>query len=126
MMSTNLGKEPYNVFPMGTQKVDQNGDLWFFSNRNSDHFDDIQSDSRVQITYSNGVEQEYLSIIGDAVPMVDSNKMDELWSPLLTSWFKGKKDPDLVLLNVKIEEAKWWDSKTNRMIPLISMPQMTA
>lgn len=125
MMATNLGQSPYNVFPMGTQQVDGNGDLWFFSSRKSDHFRDISTDSRVIITYVNESRQEYLSIVGDAVPIMATSKVDELWNPMLNTWFKGKTDPNLVLLNVKIEQAKYWDSETNRMVPLLS-PEVVA
>ena len=123
MMSTNLGNMPYNVFPMGTQQVDENGDLWFFSSRISDNFKDIQQDSRVQITYTNEDKQQYLSLLGDAVPMLDTNKVDEFWSPMLNAWFEGKTDPSLVLLNVKIEQAKYWDSASNQMVSFISFPK---
>lgn len=119
-MATNLGNEPYNVFPMGTQKVDGNGDLWFFSNRISNHFEDIQLDSKVQITYIDEAKQEYLSILGDAVPIIDTDKVDELWSPLVNRWFEGKTDPNLVLLKAKILEARHWDSETNQMVSLVN------
>ncbi|GMN12074.1 pyridoxamine 5'-phosphate oxidase family protein [Croceitalea sp. MTPC9] len=116
MMATNLGKTPYNVFPMGTQQVDQKGNLWFFSNMMSNHFEDIQKDSTVQITYSNENKQEYLSIVGDAKPIMNTEKVNELWTPMLNAWFNGKSDPNLVLLNVIIEQAKHWDLETNQMV----------
>ena len=123
MMGTNLGNMPFSVFPMGTQQVDENGDLWFFSSRNSDHFEDIQENSRVHFTYSNEGKQEYLSIIVDAVPIVNIKKFDELWNPMLNNWFEGKNDPNLVLLNVRIEQAKYWDSESNQMMSLINFPK---
>ncbi len=126
MMATNLGKMPYNVFPMGIQQMDQNGDLWFFSNKTSDLFEDIQKNSRVQIIYSNEEKQEYLSVLGDAVPLMLANKVHELWNPMLSAWFEGKTDPNLILLNIKIEQAKYWNSKTNQMVSLINIPEIMA
>lgn len=119
MMMTNLGKRPHNVFPMGTQQVDLNGDLWFFSSMVSDHFDDINADSKVLITYANENKQEYLSIYGDAKPIKDTEKIDELWNPMLNAWFDGKTDPNLIFLNVKIIKAKYWDSESNQMEPVL-------
>ncbi len=126
MMATNLGKKPYNVFPIGIQQMDQNGDLWFFSSKTSDLFEDIQKNSRVQIIYSNEEKQEYLSVLGDAVPLMLANKVHELWNPMLSAWFEGKTDPNLILLNIKIEQAKYWNSKTNQMVSLINIPEIMA
>lgn len=123
MMSTNLGQMPYNVFPMGTQKVDDEGNLWFYSLRNSVHFKDIQKNSKVQITYSIESKNDYLSIIGDAVPIMDKNKIEELWNPMLDIWFEGKNDPNLVLLKIRIEQAKYWDLTSNKMTSLRSFPK---
>ena len=124
MMATNLGKIPHNSFPMGTQEMDEKGDLWFFSNRISDHLQDIQADSRVQIVYTNEERQEYLNIYGGAEPIWDEDKIQELWSPLLHGWFEDKKDSRPVLIKVRILDAWRWDSERSEMVSLLRTPSL--
>lgn len=121
MMATNLVKIPFSVCPMTTLEIDDQGNLLFFSNRNSDHFKDIESDNRVQILYSNENTHEYLSLFGNAVQIMDHNMIDKLWNPMASIWFKGTEDPNLVLLSVNIDQAQYWDSKINKLISLFEM-----
>lgn len=118
MMATNLVKIPFSVCPMTTLEIDDQANLLFFSNRNSDHYKDINNDNRVQILYSNEVTHEYLSLFGNAVELMDQNMVDKLWNPMVSAWFDGTEDPDLVLLSVNIDQAQYWDSNINRLIPL--------
>ena len=124
MMSTNLGKIPHNSFPMGTQEMDADGDLWFLSNGVSEHFQDIQADSRVQIVYTNEERQEYLSIYGGAEPIRDADKINDYWSPFLGGWYEDEKDSDPVLIKVRILDARMWDSERNEMVSLLRSPSM--
>lgn len=52
MMATNLEKIPFSVCPMTFQEIDEQGNLWFFTPKNSDHFRDIEKDNRVQLIFS--------------------------------------------------------------------------
>lgn len=116
MMATRLDKIPFSVCPMMLQEIDKQGDLWFFSSKESSHFADIEHDNRVQIIYSDEEKQKYLSIYGNASHIVDDQKRDELWDPLLTNWFEGKDDPDLVLLNINIKNIYYWDTEEKKLV----------
>lgn len=116
MMATRLDKIPFSVCPMTLQQIDEKGDLWLFSSKESSHFDDIEFDNRVQILYSDEKKQKYLSIYGNATHVVDDQKKDELWEPSLTNWFKGKDDPNLVLLNINIRNTYSWDTEENKLV----------
>lgn len=116
MMATRLDKIPFSVCPMTLQEIDKQGDLWFFSSKESSHFADIEYDNRVQIIYSDEEKQKYLSIYGNATHIVDDQKRDELWDPLLTNWFEGKDDPDLVLLNINIKNTYYWDTEEKKLV----------
>lgn len=116
MMATRLDKIPFSVCPMMLQEIDKQGDLWFFSSKESSHFADIEYDNRVQIIYSDEEKQKYLSIYGNATHIVDDPKRDELWDPLLTNWFEGKDDPDLVLLNINIKNTYYWDTEEKKLV----------
>ena len=119
MMATRLDKIPFSVCPMTLQEIDKQGDLWFFSSKESSHFDDIEYDNRVQIMYSDEDKQRYMSIYGNATHIVDDQKIDELWNPMLTNWFEGKDDPDLVLLSVNIKNTYYWDTEENKLVSFI-------
>lgn len=118
MMATNLEKIPFSICPMTLQEMDEQGDLWFFTSKNSDHFKNIESDNRVQLIVSNTDDHTYISLFGNAVHMVDDAKVNELWNPMLQAWFNGKDDSDLALLNINIESAFYWDNDQNKLLSL--------
>jgi general stress protein 26 len=118
MMATNLEKIPFSVCPMTLQEMDEKGDLWFFTPKNSDHFKDIERDNRVQLLLVNENQQQYLSIYGNAAHVIDEKKLDRLWNPMLRAWFNGKEDPNLALLNINMESAYYWNSDQNKLVSL--------
>ncbi len=116
MMATNLVKIPFSVCPMTIQQMDDDGHLWFFVAKDSDHFKDIERDNRIQLLYCDANQNRYISIFGNATHIVDENKVEELWEPNLNKWFQGKDDPNLVLLNVNMENAYYWEPKNNSLV----------
>lgn len=116
MMATMLEKIPFSVCPMTLQAMDEQGDLWFFSAKDSDHFRDIEQDNRVQLIYTDEQNQKYISIFGNATHIVSEKKVQELWNKNLNTWFDGPNDPNLVLLNVNMENAYYWDSTNSKLV----------
>jgi len=122
MFCTDLGNVPFQTRPMGTQKVDENGDLWFLSAASSDKNDEIRHDSDVQLIYSKNQDAKFLSVLGKAEVTRDKAKIDELWNKLAEAWFKGgKDDPNLTVVRVRPSEAYYWDTKNGKMITLIKI-----
>lgn len=119
---TALTKLPLSTRPMATQKVDEDGSLWFMSDKNSSKNHEIQNDNRVQLFYSNQSSYEYLSISGTAEIIFDKKLIDEMWSSIAKAWFtEGKDDPAISLVKVTPEEGYYWDTKNNKMISLIKI-----
>lgn len=116
MLATQLNKTPFSVCPMTLQQMDSKGDLWFFTSKTSDNFTDITNDNRVQIIYTDNDKQRYISIYGNATHVVDDTKVEELWSPMLNTWFEGSEDSNLALINVNMENAFYWDTKQNKLV----------
>jgi len=86
---------------MATQEVDEEGNIWFMSDRSSDKNKEIDKDNKVQLFYSHTGNYEYLSIFGRAEIVNDRSKIEELWSPMAKTWFKeGKEDPNISLIKV--------------------------
>ena len=94
--------------------IDQNGDMWFFTGAFSHKVDEIKKTSRVNVSFADPQNQNYISITGRARLVRDRKKIDELWRPQFEMWFpEGKDDPNIGLLCVKIEKAEYWDSPSS-------------
>ena len=120
MMATRLQKIPFSVCPMTIQELDEQGDIWFISNKNSGHFKDIDHDNKVQLIYADDKAQKYISIFGNATHVVDQEKLDEFWDPQLLQWFTGKDDPNIALLNVNISSVSYWNSQLYKLESVFS------
>lgn len=121
MMATRLDKVPFSICPMTLQEIDEQGDLWFITAKDSGHFKDIEYDNRVQLIYTDEQKQKYISIFGNATHIIDQEKVNQLWSPMLNAWFEGKDDPQLVLLNINIENAYYWERDGSKMVSFFEM-----
>ena len=105
--------------PMATLKAPFEGDLWFFTRASAPKADEIRDNDHVNVSFSDGDDNRYLSISGTASLVRDTERLEQLWSGRLKNWFPdGKKDPDLALLRVRVDRADYWDAKTAAMVHL--------
>jgi general stress protein 26 len=110
------------VRPMAAQDVDDEGNLWFFSDKHSDKNKEIEKDSHVQLFFSDPNKSAYLVLNGEAEIMIDYDKVEALWSPLVKTWFKeGKDDPNISIVKVNSKSAYYWDTEGNKMINFFKM-----
>lgn len=116
MMASQLDKAPFSVCPMTLLQMDEKGDLWFFTSKDSDLFKHIGHDNRVQIIYCDQKRQKYMSIFGHATHIIDNQKKEELWNCGLLDWFEGKSDPNLALLSVNLQNSYYWDNENNEPV----------
>ena len=108
--------------PMGAQKVCEQGNIWFFSEVNSDKNREIKQDKHVQLFFSHPGKSSYLVVNGEAEVIIDKNKTDELWTAFAKIWFKeGKDDPNISIIKVKPTTAYFWDTDGNKMINFFKM-----
>ncbi|MEP6675233.1 MAG: pyridoxamine 5'-phosphate oxidase family protein [Ferruginibacter sp.] len=108
--------------PMSTQKVEDDGIMWFMSSKDSTKNLELQKDGRVHLMYSDPSKSHYLSIAGYAEIVHDRDKIEELWNPIAKAWFEeGKEDPDITLLKVHPEEGHYWDTKNGKLVSLIKI-----
>lgn len=107
--------------PMGTQKIGEDGALWFMTSRSSLKVDELVRDPRVQLAYSDPKHLRYVSVSGYAVVVEDRAKVQELWSPPMQAWFSGPDDSDLVLLRVEPLDAEYWDSPHGKVAALLQI-----
>jgi general stress protein 26 len=113
--------------PMATQKVEFDGDLWFFTRASAPKVDEVEREHNVNVSYASPEKQRYVSVSGRANVVRDRKKIEELWSPELKAWFpKGLEDPDIALLKVSVERAEYWDSPSSTMAHLIGFVKAIA
>jgi general stress protein 26 len=94
--------------------IDQNGDLWFFTNASSHKVTEVEQSPKVNVSFADPDNQRYVSVTGVAHLVRERQKIDELWRPEFKLWFpKGKDDPDIALLRVSLEKGEYWDSPSS-------------
>jgi general stress protein 26 len=108
--------------PMHTQGIDEDGTIWFFSEKDSPKNQEIEGNPYVHLVYANNSSYEYLDIEGNATIEHDQEKIDELWKDFAKAWFtEGKTDPSLTLIRVVPERGHYWDTKSNKVVSLMKI-----
>lgn len=121
MMATNLKQAPIHMIPMSTKKVDDHGNIWFLSNKNSTHNENIMKDTNLHLIYSDTGDMQFLNVYGTATITTDRNMIDELYGSGDDAWFDGKDDPNITAISVKPTEAFYWDPKNGKLVTLVKM-----
>lgn len=107
--------------PMGTQKMEFDGNLWFFTDRTSPKVTEIQMNHQVNVAYAHPGKSTYVSVRGEASIVESQGKMQELWNPLLKAWFPdGLNDPALTLIKVEVGTVEYWDTPNGKLVTAIS------
>jgi general stress protein 26 len=108
--------------PMATSAVDEEGNIWFFSVRDSEKNLEISQDPHVRLFYAHPGKSSFLIVTGEAEISYDREKIEQLWSPLDKTWFKeGVDDPTISLICVRPFDAHFWDTKGNKMVNFFKM-----
>lgn len=106
--------------PMGTQQIEFDGDLWFFTGADSAKVGEARKHRQVNVSYADVKAQHYVSVSGQAELVRDKAKMKELWNPIFKAWFPdGLDDPNLALLKIHVEKAEYWESTNGMMVQLL-------
>lgn len=107
-MLTTVTEEGLVSRPMKTQEVEFDGDLWFFTKKETDKYEEILHDQDVNVAYAG---KSYVSIRGRAEIIEDLNKRKELWSKAYEKIMQTSyDDPSVVLIKVQAEAAEYWDT----------------
>ncbi len=107
-MLTTVTEEGLVSRPMKTQEVEFDGDLWFFTKKDTSKYEEILHDQDVNVAY---VGKSYVSIRGRTEIVEDLNKKKELWSKAYEKIMQTSyDDPNVVLIKVKVEAAEYWDT----------------
>ena len=109
--------------PVQTLDFDAQGRLWFFTAAQSPKVREIDDHrGQVNLAYADPSNGNYASISGVARFYRDAERARELWSKPCEIWFpEGPTDPGLLLLQVSIEQAEYWDSPDSPALRLWGM-----
>lgn len=107
-MLTTVSDEGLISRPMKTQEVEFDGDLWFFTKKETNKYREILHDQDVNVAYAG---KSYVSVRGQAEIVDDLNKKKELWNKAYEKIMQTSyDDPNVVLLKVKAEAAEYWET----------------
>jgi general stress protein 26 len=105
--------------PLAVQDVQQDGNLWFITHRDTSQVSHIATNPRVNVTFTS--RSEWVSVAGTAVVVEDKEKTRELWNQVVDAWFPdGPDTPGVVLIKVESDSAEYWDSPGGTLATVIS------
>ena len=101
--------------------IDRNGDIWFFTQASSHKVSEVENSPKVNVSFADPENHRYVSVTGSARLERDTKKIEELWRPEFKMWFpKGKDDPEIALLRIRLEKAEYWDSPSSTIANVMS------
>jgi general stress protein 26 len=110
------------VRPMSVQQIDDQGNLWFLSANDSHKNKEIAIDHSVKLFFQGSAHADFMYLTGKAEVINDRNKIEELWEPIMKTWFtEGKDDPRISVIKFMPEEGYYWDTKHGRAIAFLKM-----
>jgi general stress protein 26 len=108
--------------PMSVQQVDDAGNLWFLSAGDSYKNQELSSDPSVTLYFQGSAHSDFLVLHGDATVSRDKAKIDELWEPVIKTWFtEGKDDPRITVIKVAPNDGYYWDTKHGAAVAGVKM-----
>lgn len=113
---------PVSVRPMAVLDVDDEGNLWFMSMKDSRKNKEIEEDPFTHVMFQETTNSGFLNVYGITEISTDQQKIDELWKPLLKVWFQdGKDDYNISLLKVVPTNVYYWDNKHGNVVAFAKM-----
>ncbi|MDF7811735.1 pyridoxamine 5'-phosphate oxidase family protein [Hymenobacter sp. YC55] len=103
--------------PMYTQEPENDGTLWFYTEKDSAKIYEVKEDQHVSLNYSKPNDNLYVSVSGTATVTTNSELIKKYWSEGLRAWFpKGPEDPNIALLRINIVRGEYWDQPSNVLV----------
>lgn len=108
---------PFHARPMAYRKVEGDGDLWFFTKRDSRKVEEIEADPDTLVSFADPRKQNFVSITGRSEVVQDRARVKALWSEIYRAWFPGgPEDDNVVLIRVHAAHAEYWDTPNSAMV----------
>jgi general stress protein 26 len=108
--------------PMNVRQVDDAGHLWFLSAGDSSLNEELARDARAKLYFQGSPHSDFLHLYGRATISRDRKKIEELWEPILATWFtEGIDDPRITVLEMTPSEGYYWDTKHGGLVAGVKM-----
>jgi len=108
---------PLHARPMAYRKVEGDGDLWFFTKKDSRKVKELSADPQTLVSFADPGRQTFVSITGRSEVVADRAKVKALWNEIYRAWFPGgPEDDNVVLIRVEAERAEYWDTPTSALV----------
>lgn len=101
--------------PMLLHDIDDTGWLWFLTDRHSRKTCELSRNPHATIAFQSRRGDRYISVQGTAVVVSDDVNLRDLGNPSLRSWFPRRRDPEIVLIAVRVSRAEYWLIPRTRM-----------
>ena len=123
MLSHRHGDGSLHSHPLTTQNkaLDEGSSLYFFVSRKTELGQRLRQDGNVNLSYANPKDDTWVSITGTASILEDAQKKKDMFGVIDKAWFDGPDDPNLELVEVRIDEAEYWNVKENKLLQLLKM-----
>lgn len=113
--------------PMSVQQVDEAGNLWFLSALDSHKDEEVAVEPTVRLYFQGSSHSEFLLLEGSVSVSRDRKKIDELWDPIINTWFpQGKDDPRITVIKFTPADGYYWDTKHGSFVAGTKMLVETA
>lgn len=109
----------FSARPMAPEEIDDKGNFWFLSASDSNKNKEIMQDPAVQLLFQGSGYSDFLTLYGNASISSDKEKIDELWDPMMKTWFtEGKDDPRITVIKFNPEQGYYWDTKHSMAVAM--------
>lgn len=109
--------QPTDTRPMNVRQVDDEGNLWFLSASDSLKNEELAHDATVELFFQGADQSGFLHVTGHATVSRDRAKIEELWEPVLKTWFTGGvDDPRITVIKVTPNDGYYWDNQHGDLI----------
>jgi general stress protein 26 len=109
--------DSFSTRPMSIQKIDDAGTIWFLSAIDSHKNQHLTEDPCVQLLFQGSDYSDFMTLYGYATVSQDKTLIEELWEPLVKTWFTGgKEDPRISVIGVTPTEGYYWDTKHGQVV----------
>ena len=108
--------------PMNVREVDDEGNLWFLSASDSHKNEELGRDPSVRLYFQGSTHSDFLQLNGRATVSRDRARIEQLWEPILRTWFTGGvDDPRITVVKVEPTDGYYWDTKHGNAVAGVKM-----
>jgi len=110
------------VRPMGVRRCDDDGTLWFLSDKHSHKNAEIEAHPEVELYFQATEHSGFMHLTGRASVLQDRALIEKLWTPMARVWFQqGQDDPCISVLRVTPTGGQYWDNKHGDAVAGVKM-----